>query len=142
MSFIKKQGAGFYLTALTILAGVVGLAFCMVNGGTNSFHSIGTSPVVIGCAVVAIVALLLYVILGQKPSIAADIMPVVAGVALVVATVNFIAPRVNTIASIMTFTNNAQTMADLNSAIFGTAGLLVAVVLNIIASFAKVNREG
>lgn len=142
MNFMKKQGVGFYLTALTILASVVGLAFCMVNGGTNSFHSIGTGPAVIGCAAAAIVALLLYLILGQKPSIAADIMPVVAGVALVIATISFIAPRVNTIASIMTFTNNAQTMADLNSAIFGTACLLAAVVLNIVASFTKVTREG
>ena len=41
-------------------------------------------------------------------------MSVVAGVTLVVAAAQFISPRVNTIASIMTFTNNAQTMADLS----------------------------
>ena len=48
---------------------------------------------------------------------------------------------VNTIASIMTFTNNAQTMADLSSAIYGTAALLIAVVLNIIAAFTNVNEQ-
>lgn len=74
---------------------------------------------VIGCAVIAILALVLRVVLDKKLAIAADAMSVVAGITLVVAAVQFISPRVNTIASIMTFTNNAQTMADLSSAIYG-----------------------
>lgn len=142
MSFIKKQSAGFYLSALTILAGAVGLAYCVINGGTSSFKNIGTGPVVIGCAAAALVALALHIVLGQKGSILGDVMPVVAGVALVVAAAGFITPRVNTIASILTFTNNAQTMADLSSAIIGTAALLVAVLLNIVGSFLKVSSEG
>ena len=81
------------------------------------------------------------VVLDKKLSIAADAMSVVAGITLVVAAVQFISPRVNTIASIMTFTNNAQTMADLSSAIYGTAALLIAVVLNIIAAFTNVNEQ-
>ena len=76
-----------------------------------------------------------------EQAIAADVMSVVAGVTLVVAAAQFISPRVNTIASIMTFTNNAQTMADLSSAIYGTAALLIAVVLNIIAAFTNVNEQ-
>ena len=102
---------------------------------------IGTSPVVIGCAVIAILALVLRVVLDKKLAIAADAMSVVAGITLVVAAAQFISPRVNTIASIMTFTNNAQTMADLSSAIYGTAALLIAVVLNIIAAFTNVNEQ-
>ena len=81
------------------------------------------------------------VLLDGKLAIAADAMSVVAGITLVVAAVQFISPRVNTIASIMTFTNNAQTMADLSSAIYGTAALLIAVVLNIIAAFTNVNEQ-
>ena len=81
------------------------------------------------------------VVLDKKLAIAADAMSVVAGITLVVAAVQFISPRVNTIASIMTFTNNAQTMADLSSAIYGTAALLIAVVLNIIAAFTNVNEQ-
>ena len=124
MSSTNKKGAGLILSLLTAVAGAVGLGFCIVNAGTDSFRKIGTSPVVIGCAVIAIVA-----------------MSVVAGITLVVAAVQFISPRVNTIASIMTFTNNAQTMADLSSAIYGTAALLIAVVLNIIAAFTNVNEQ-
>ena len=130
MSSTNKKGAGLILSLLTAVAGAVGLGFCIVNAGTDSFRKIGTSPVVIGCAV-----------LDKKLAIAADAMSVVAGITLVVAAVQFISPRVNTIASIMTFTNNAQTMADLSSAIYGTAALLIAVVLNIIAAFTNVNEQ-
>ena len=126
MSSTNKKGAGLILSLLTAVAGAVGLGFCIVNAGTDSFRKIGTSPVVIGCAVIAILALVLRVVLDKK---------------LVVAAVQFISPRVNTIASIMTFTNNAQTMADLSSAIYGTAALLIAVVLNIIAAFTNVNEQ-
>ena len=130
MSSTNKKGAGLILSLLTAVAGAVGLGFCIVNAGTDSFRKIGTSPVVIGCAVIAILALVLRVVLDKKLAIAADAM-----------TVQFISPRVNTIASIMTFTNNAQTMADLSSAIYGTAALLIAVVLNIIAAFTNVNEQ-
>ena len=139
MSSTNKKGAGLILSLLTAVAGAVGLGFCIVNAGTDSFRKIGTSPVVIGCAVIAI--LVLRVVLDKKLAIAADAMSVVAGITLVVAAVQFISPRVNTIASIMTFTNNAQTMADLSSAIYGTAALLIAVVLNIIAAFTNVNEQ-
>jgi len=111
MSSTNKKGAGLILSLLTAVAGAVGLGFCIVNAGTDSFRKIGTSPIVIGCAVIAILALVLRVVLDKKLAIAADAMSVVAGITLVVAAVQFISPRVNTIASIMTFTNNAQTMA-------------------------------
>ena len=141
MSSTNKKGAGFILTLLTAIAGVVGLAFCLVNANTDSFRKIGTSPVVIACAVIALAALVLRIVLDSKQALAADSMSVIAGVTLVVAAVQFISPRVNTIASIITFTNNAQTMADLSSAIYGTAALLIAVVLNIIAAFTQVTKE-
>lgn len=141
MSSTNKKGAGFILTLLTAIAGVVGLVFCMVNANTDSFRKIGTSPVVIACAVIAIAALVLRIVLDGKQHMAADVMSVIAGITLVVAAAQFISPRVNTIASIITFTSNAQTMADLSSAIYGTAALLIAVVLNIIAAFTQVTKE-
>ena len=38
----------------------------MVNANTDSFRSVGTSPVVIACAVIAVVALVLRVLLDGK----------------------------------------------------------------------------
>ena len=60
MSSTNKKGAGLILSLLTAVAGAVGLAFCIVNAGTDSFRKIGTSPIVIGCAVIAILALVLH----------------------------------------------------------------------------------
>lgn len=141
MSSNKKLGAGAVLTALTAIAGLVGLVFSLINGGTDSFKNIGTSPAAIACAAVAVIALVLRIVLDAKQPVAADVMTVVAGVCLIVSLAQFISPRVNTIASIITFTNNAQTMSDLSSAVVAAAALLVAVVLNIIAAFTKVNKD-
>ena len=74
MSSTNKKGAGLILSLLTAVAGAVGLGFCIVNAGTDSFRKIGTSPVVIGCAVIAILALVLRVVLDKKLAIAADVM--------------------------------------------------------------------
>lgn len=141
MSSLKKQGAGTYLTALTTIASVVGFAFYMVNCGTNYFKSQGTNPVVTACAVVAILAQILYLGLAQKNTIAADILPVASGVTLTVALANFVATRVNGIAAIMTFTNNAQNMKDLSSAIVAIAALAIAMILNMIAAFFAVTKD-
>ena len=80
MSSTNKKGAGLILSLLTAVAGAVGLGFCIVFAGTDSFRKIGTSPVDIGCAVIAILALVLRVVLDKKLTIAADAMSVVAGV--------------------------------------------------------------
>ena len=138
MSFLKNRSAGFYAGALTLIAGAVGLGFYLVNCNTAYFRNLGTSPIVVGCAVAAIVAELLYLALR---GVAADLMPVISGVCLMSALGTFLSSRINGIAAIMTFTNNAKNMADLSSAIVGMVALLIAAILNIIAAFLAVNKE-
>lgn len=137
---IKRMHIGSYVAVITIIAAVVGLAYAMINAGTDSFSKIGTSSLVIGCVVVAIAALVVYIVLGSKESIVRDVMPVIAGAALMIAAAQFIIPRVNTIASIMTFTSNDQTLADLRSAIIAEAALVIAAVINMIGSFLPVSK--
>lgn len=141
MSFLKKQSAGFYLTSLTAIASVVGFVFYMVNCRTNYFKSLGISPVVIGCTLAAIAAQVLYLLLAQKESLVSDVLPVISGVTLVVALTSFVTARINGIAAIMTFTNNAQNMADLTSAIVAIAALAVAMILNMVAAFFVVRKD-
>ena len=38
MSFIKKQSAGFYFTALSVIAAVVGMIFYLINCNTEYFR--------------------------------------------------------------------------------------------------------
>lgn len=138
---MKRLHVGSYVAVITIIAAVIGLAYAMINAGTDSFSKIGTSGLVIGCIIVAIAALVIYIVLGTKESIVRDIMPVIAGAALMIAAAQFIIPRVNTIASIMTFTSNDQTLGDLQSAIIAEAALVVAAVINMVGSFLPVTRS-
>lgn len=139
---MKKLTGGFYLTILSAIAAIVGLTSYLVNCGTDYFMNLGVSPVVAGCVGAAIVIQIVYVIAaqkGQKPWM--DILPVVSSVLLVVAVVMFLSVRVNGIASIMTFENNAQTMSDLTSAIVGIACCLAAAVVSIISSFFDIRKD-
>ena len=43
MTSTNKKGAGFILSLLTVIAGVVGLVFCMVNA--NMTLSVQSAPV-------------------------------------------------------------------------------------------------
>lgn len=137
MEFIKKQGAGFYLTAISTVLAVVGLVFYLINCNTAYFSNLGIHPGVLGCLVIAILAEIGMIAgnesMGEKQYF--DIMPVIASVSLIVGVVLFISVRVAEMASIMTFENNAQNMADLSSAIFGIGFCLAAYIVSLAASF-------
>lgn len=144
MSILKKQGAGFYLGALALVLGAVGTVYYNINCHTSYFSNLGTNPVVLGSAVAALVLLLVVLVGSQlaKENPLLDVCHVAAPVLLMVAFANFATSRVNGIASIMTFENNAQTMADLNSALVGLVLLLLATVAGILAAFFAVRKEG
>lgn len=139
MDFIKRQRSGFYFAAVTAVAAVVALIFYFVNCRTSYFINLGMNPAVIIGIICAVIALVAYVFLDQKTDlIVKDALPVISAVLLCVSLMLFIASRVNGIAAILTFTNNAQTMADLSSAIVCIILLFVAVVTNVIASYLRV----
>ncbi len=139
---MKNKSAGFFLTALSLLAAAVGLGAYLVNCGTDYFMNLGISPVVAGCAGAAIAAQLVYLIAAQKGQKNwMDLLPVAASVLLIVATVMLLSVRVNGIASIMTFEMNAQTLSDLTSALIGLIACLAAAVVSIISSFFDVVKE-
>lgn len=138
---MKQNGIGFYTTGLSFVAGVVALVFYMINAKTDYFANLGVSPVIVGCTVVAIVAeLLLLVLSKQEQPIWMDLAAVAAPVLLMVAFINLTGSRVNGIASIMTFENNAQTMSDLTSAIVSMAALLIACLIGIVSSYFNIRK--
>lgn len=140
MSFIKKQSVGFYFAALAVIAVVAATVFYLINCNTAYFSNLGVNAVIVGCLVVAILLELVYIIGYNKAgaSLVVDVLPVVSGVLLMVAFAQFITARVNSIATILSFERNAQTMNDLSSAIVGMICCFVAILLNIIGSFFKV----
>ena len=140
MSFIKKQSVGFYFAALAVIAAVAATVFYLINCNTAYFSNLGVNAVIVGGLVVAILLELVYIIGYNKAdaSLVVDVLPVVSGALLMVAFAQLITARVNSIATILSFERNAQTMSDLSSAIVGMICCFVAILLNIIGSFFKV----
>ena len=140
MSFIKKQSVGFYFAALAVIAAVVATVFYLINCNTAYFSNLGVNAVIVGGLVVAILLELVYIIGYNKAgaSLVVDVLPVVSGALLMVAFAQLITARVNSIATILSFEKNAQTMSDLSSAIVAMICCFVAILFNIIGSFFKV----
>lgn len=139
---MKKQSVGFYMTVLTIILAVAGLIAYIVNCNTAYFSNLGINPGVVICLVIATVLLIAGIIASnkEKEGLLTDCIPVLCAVFLTVAFVMFLSARINSIATILSFERNAQTMADLSSAIVGMVLCLLAVILNIIASFFKMRK--
>ncbi|HAB93822.1 MAG TPA: hypothetical protein DCF49_03500 [Lachnospiraceae bacterium] len=138
---MKRALFGSIMTVITIVAAVVGLINYITNSNTNYFAGLGKDPVVIGCALLAIAALALWLVLGNPKAAWTDILPVAAPVLLIVAALTLVNSRINGVAAIMTFENNAQNMADLQSAIVAIAALVAAAVLAALNAFFDVKKE-
>lgn len=143
MTFLKKQSVGFYFSVIILILSIAGLTMYLKNSETNYFSNLGKDPMILGCLIAAIIAEILFVVLSQKGmKLWMDLLPVLVSILLMMGTVLFASSRVNGIASIMTFENNAQTMADLSSAVTGIALCLVAGLVSLIASFFDIVKEG
>ena len=142
MNFLKKQSVGFYFSVIVVILSLVGMAMYLKNSATAYFSNLGKDPVILACLIVAVIAELLFMILSQKGMKSwMDILPVAVSVLLMLGAVLFASSRVNGIASIMTFENNAQTMADLSSAVTGIGFCLAAGIVSIVASFFDITKE-
>ncbi|NEG90052.1 hypothetical protein [Bifidobacterium aerophilum] len=150
MNFIKQQSIGFYVNVLALVAAVVALVYYFINCHTSYFLSSGMNPAVLACSF-GVVVLELVVLGGSQAAASAgspkwlpivlDVCVVAVSVLLMCAFAFFLSDRVNAIASIATFNQNAQNMADLMSAVYGMIAYVIAALLSIIASYMKVNKR-
>ena len=137
---IHIDGGKTFPLPLAVIAAVVATVFYLINCNTAYFSNLGVNAVIVGCLIVAIVLELVYIIGYNKVgvSLVMDVLPLVCGALMMVAFAQFITARVNSIATILSFERNAQTMSDLSSAIIGMICCFVAILLNIIGSYFKV----
>lgn len=137
-----KKSVGFFMTILSAIAAAVGAVAYIMNSKTDYFINLGVNPVVVGCAIAAIVLQIVYIIVtGKGHQVWSDVLAVLPPALLMVSTITLAGTRISGIASIMTFENNAQNMADLTSAIVGIAACLIAAVIGIAASFFDTVKE-
>ena len=138
---MKRAIFGSTMTVITIAAAVAGLVNYITNSNTTYFAGLGKDPVVIGCTAAGIAALVLWLVLGEARASWKDILPVAAPACLIVAALTLVNSRINGVAAIMTFENNAQNMADLQSAIVAIAALVASAVLAAFTAFFDVKKE-
>ena len=138
---MKRAIFGSAVTVIAVIAAVVGFANYIINSNTNYFAGLGKDPVVIGASVVAIAALAAWFFVGEAKASWKDILPIAAPACLIVAALTLVNSRINGIAAIMTFENNAQNMADLGSAITAIGALVCAAVLAAFAAFFDVKKD-
>ena len=137
-----KKSIGFFRAILSAAAAAVGAAAYFMNCRTSYFINLGVDPVVMGCAVAAILCQVVYLVVTRNGhALWSDALAVASPVLLIVAAVTLVGSRINGIAAIMTFENNAQNMADLTSAIVGIAACLIAAIVGIAASFFDTVKE-
>lgn len=138
----RKISIGLYLTAISAIAGLVGLIAYVMNCGTSYFSKLGMSPLVVSLLAVAVLLELVVIVVGLKGTpMWADILPIGSTVLLMLGAIQLLSIRVNGIAAVMTFENNASNMADMTSAIVAIAACLIAGIVSIIASFFDITKE-
>ncbi len=136
----KKLGAGMITSCITLLLTIVGFVAYIINSNTAYFSNLGKNPIVIATLVIAIVALLIWMTLGKESPSWTDVMPAIAPACLFIAGITLLNTRINGMAAIMTFTNNAQNMSDMSSAIVAIVAIIVAAVVGIVSAFFDVKK--
>ena len=138
---MKRTFFGTCINLLAIAAACAGLVFYIINTNTKYFSNLGRSNAVLGAIIAAMVLLLVWCLAGGATTSWKDLLPIAAPALLMYAFLTLLNSRVNGIAAVMTFENNAQNMADLKSAIVSLAALLVAALLACLASFFSVRKK-
>lgn len=143
MGFLKKQSAGFYLTMLTVIFAALGLIFYVINCNTAYFKNSGIDIRIVVCILFAAAINVILIVASwvSKDGVILDMIPIASAVFLVLAFVTFASSRIASIATIMTFENNAQTMSDLSSALTGIVFCFLAVLFSVASSFFRIVKE-
>ena len=148
MKALKNLSLGFYVGVLAFIVEVVALVFYFINQGTVTFGNLPLNMVTVVGGVIALAIQLLILVLGQLRAsnktgvgVLLDLAYVVEAVLIVWGATVFFADRINLFSSVMTFSRNAQSLADMNSALYGIGAMFAAAVLVILSSFMRVSKN-
>jgi hypothetical protein len=135
----KKYSAGAVIACIAGVLALVGAIAYLINAKTNYYAKMGvdTTIVVCLCAAAVLSAVRLFL---SKPGFA-DILPVAASVLATAGLMFLVNARVNNLAAVFTFENNAANMADTTSCIVAIAASALAVILTVVSAFSDTVKE-
>lgn len=138
----KKFSAGAVVACFSAVLAIVGLISYIINTGTNYYASIGVNSGIIVCLAVAAALSVVRLFFGRDGQPAwTDLFPVCGSVLTTLAFMFLINARVNSLAAVFTFENNAANMADTTSCIVAIAACLLAVIFTIVSAFMDTVKE-
>ena len=148
MKALEEFVSRFYVGVLAFIVEVVALVFYFINQGTVTFGNLPLNMVTVVGGVIALAIQLLILVLGQLRAsnktgvgVLLDLAYVAEAVLIVWGATVFFADRINLFSSVMTFNRNAQSLADMNSALYGIGAMFAAAVLVILSSFMRVSKN-
>ena len=135
----KKLSSGAVVACIAAVLALVGLIAYLINTKTNYYAKMGVDASVVICLCAAAVLSIIRLFFG-KPGWA-DILPVAATVLATAGFMFLVNARVNNLAAVFTFENNAANMADTTSCIVAIAASLLAVILMVVSAFSDTVKE-
>ena len=139
---VKRRGAGFFLTWLSILMAADALISYLRNCRTHYFLSFGIDrKIVILLLTGVVLQIVLLVFSVPKFRVIGDAISIALPAVYMAALVAFLSARLTEIAFIFTFENNASNMADLQSALAGIVFCVLAVILSLIAAWFDIRKD-
>ena len=135
----KKLSSGAVVACIAAVLALIGLIAYLVNTKTNYYAKMGVDTSVVICLCLAAVLSFIRLFFG-KPGWA-DILPVAATVLAAAGFMFLVNARVNNLAAVFTFENNAANMADTTSCIVAIAASLLAVILTVVSAFSDTVKE-
>ena len=139
---MKRRGAGFFLTWLSILMAVDALISYLRNCRTHYFLSFGVDSKIV-VLLLAGIALQIVLLVFSRPKfrVIGDVISVALPAIYMASLVAFLSARLTEIAFIFTFENNASNMSDLQSALAGIAFCMLAVIISLIAAWFDIRKD-
>ncbi len=138
----KKLSTGAVIACIAAALAIVGLIAYLINAGTNYYAKMGVDAVVVVCLIAAAALSLIRLFFGRdgKP-MWTDLFPVCASVLAAVGFMYLLNARINSLAAVFTFENNAANMADTTSCIVAIAACLLAVIAAVVSAFSDTAKE-
>ena len=135
----KKLSSGAVVACIAAVLALVGLIAYLINTKTNYYAKMGVDTSIVICLCLAAVLSIIRLFFG-KPGWA-DILPVAATVLVTAGFMFLVNARVNNLAAVFTFENNAANMADTTSCIVAIAASLLEIILTVVSAFSDTKKE-
>ena len=138
----NKLSAGAVVACIAAVLAVAGLIAYLINAGTAYYAKYGVDTIVVVCLAASAALSLVRLFYGKNGKPAwTDLLPVCASVLAAVGFMLLLNARINSLAAVFTFENNAANMADTTSCIVAIAGAALAMILSVVSAFSDTAKE-